>query len=85
MPELAPSAQKPNQHMTANAGNLGHFAGTPAATKCSTRMGMQPVTTATGLAAKEHKRRLPISVRQESRQEFVPCQFFSQRPRPEGL
>ena len=46
---------------------------------------MQPVTTATGLAAKEHKRRLPISVRQESRQEFVPCQFFSQRPRPEGL
>ena len=46
-------------------------------------MGLQPVTTATGAAAKEHKRRLPISVHQalgirQTRPEFV-FQIFSPR------
>ena len=57
--------------------------GHAAATKCSTGVGLQPVTTATGLAAKEHKRRLPISVHQalgirQTRPEFV-FQIFSPR------
>ena len=71
------------ESMTTNAGKLGHCAGTPAATKCSTGVGLQPVTTATGAAAKEHKRRLPISVHQalgirQTRPEFV-FQIFSPR------